>query len=60
MLALNDLKSRVNQLYFGILLIDEQLINNWKVQNSILGNNINRIKQLRDNSVWRTIRISMK
>jgi len=48
--ALNDLKSRVNQLYFGILLIDEQL-KQLDVQNTILGNNVNRIKQLRDNGL---------
>jgi outer membrane protein TolC len=48
--ALNDLKSRVNQLYFGILLVDEQL-KQVEVQNSIFNNNVNRIKQLRDNGL---------
>lgn len=45
---LNDLKSRVNQLYFGILLVDEQL-NQLRIQDSILINNLNRIKLLHDN-----------
>ena len=48
--ALNELKSRVNQLYFGILLIDEQL-KQLEVQNAILNNNVNRIKQLSDNGL---------
>ena len=48
--ALHDLKSRVNQLYFGILLIDEQL-KQLEIQNTILSNNINRIKQLNDNGL---------
>jgi outer membrane protein TolC len=48
--ALHDLRSRVNQLYFGILLIDEQL-KQLEIQNSILGNNVNRIKQLNDNGL---------
>jgi outer membrane protein TolC len=48
--ALNDLKSRVNQLYFGILLIDEQL-KQLEVQDSALNNNIDRIKQLNDNGL---------
>ncbi len=47
---MNDLKSRVNQLYFGILLIDEQL-KQLEIQNTILSNNVNRIKQLRDNGL---------
>jgi outer membrane protein TolC len=45
-----DLHARVNQLYFGILLVDEQLIQ-LEVQNSILNNNVNRIKQLSDNGL---------
>jgi outer membrane protein TolC len=48
--ALNDLKSRVNQLYFGILLIDEQL-KQLDVQDTILKNNVNRIKQLNENGL---------
>jgi outer membrane protein TolC len=48
--ALNDLKSRVNQLYFGMLLIDEQL-KQLDVQDTILKNNNNRIKQLHDNGL---------
>jgi outer membrane protein TolC len=48
--ALHDLKSRVNQLYFGILLVDEQL-KQLEIQNTILSNNIDRIKQLNDNGL---------
>jgi outer membrane protein TolC len=48
--ALYDLKSRLNQLYFGILLIDEQL-KQLDIQNTILGNNVNRIKELKDNGL---------
>ncbi|HEX6227393.1 MAG TPA: TolC family protein [Chryseolinea sp.] len=48
--AIYDLHARVNQLYFGILLVDEQLIQ-LQVQNAMLGNNVNRIKQLSDNGL---------
>jgi outer membrane protein TolC len=48
--TLRDLRSRVNQLYFGILLIDEQL-KQLDVQNTILNNNIDRIKKLNDNGL---------
>ena len=48
--ALHELKSRVNELYFGILLVDEQL-KQLEIQNTILSNNINRIKQLNDNGL---------
>ena len=48
--ALYDLHSMVNQLYFGILLVDEQLAQ-LEVQNIILSNNVNRIKQLNDNGL---------
>jgi outer membrane protein TolC len=48
--AIHDLRSRVNQLYFGILLVDEHL-KQLEVQNAILTNNINRIKQLNDNGL---------
>jgi outer membrane protein TolC len=52
--ALHDLKSRVNQLYFGILLVDEQL-KQLEIQNIILSNNINRLKQLNENGqVYKT------
>src|SRR5215203_3697895 len=47
---LNDLRSRVNQLYFGILLVNEQLVQT-DIQNTILNNNINRVKQLNDNGL---------
>ncbi|HSZ32455.1 MAG TPA: TolC family protein, partial [Puia sp.] len=47
---LNDLKSRVNGLYFGILLIDEQL-KQLEIQDTILNNNVDRIKQLNDNGL---------
>lgn len=45
--ALYELRSRVNQVYFGILLVDEQL-GQLAVQDTILSNNVNRIKQLSD------------
>jgi outer membrane protein TolC len=48
--ALHELKSRVNQLYFGILLVDEQL-KQLEVQNVVLNNNANRIKELIDNGL---------
>ena len=48
--ALYDLHSRVNQLYFGILLVDEQLAQ-LEVQNVILTNNVNSVKQLNDNGL---------
>jgi len=48
--ALHDLKARVNQLYFGILLVDEQL-KQLDIQNATLSNNVNRIKQLSDNGL---------
>ena len=48
--ALYDLKSRVNQLYFGIVLVDEQL-KQLEIQNTILSNNIDRIKQLNENGL---------
>jgi len=48
--ALHDLKSRVNQLYFGILLVDEQL-KQLEIQNTILSNNIDRVKQLNENGL---------
>jgi len=48
--SLNELHSRVNQLYFGILLIDEQL-KQLEVQNTILANNIDRVKKLHENGL---------
>jgi outer membrane protein TolC len=48
--SLNDLRTRVNQLYFGILLTDEQL-KQLEVQDTILGNNVNRVKQLNENGL---------
>jgi len=48
--ALYDLHTRVNQLYFGILLVDEQLAQ-LAVQHTILDNNVNRIKQLNENGL---------
>jgi outer membrane protein TolC len=47
---LHDLRSRVNQLYFGILLVDEQL-EQLQIQDTILSNNIGRIKLLNDNGL---------
>jgi len=47
---INELHSRVNQLYFGILLIDEQL-KLLEIQDTILANNINRVQQLNDNGL---------
>ncbi len=48
--ALYDLRSRVNQVYFGILLVDEQLVQ-LEAQNTILTNNASRILQLSDNGL---------
>jgi len=48
--SLYDLRSRVNQIYFGILLLDEQL-KQLQIQDAIFGNNINRIQQLNDNGL---------
>jgi outer membrane protein TolC len=48
--ALYDLRSRVSQLYFGVLLVDEQL-KQLQIQDTILSNNINRIKLLNDNGL---------
>jgi outer membrane protein TolC len=47
---LYDLRSRINQLYFGILLVDEQL-KQLGTQDTILGNNINRVKDLKNNGL---------
>lgn len=48
--SLHELRSRVNQLYFGILLIDEQ-IKQLDIQKALLGNNLNRVKQLNENGL---------
>ncbi|ANE51941.1 TolC family protein [Flavisolibacter tropicus] len=47
---LHELRSRVNQLYFGILLVDEQL-KQLQIQDTILANNSNRAKQLNENGL---------
>jgi outer membrane protein TolC len=46
--SLRELRSRVNQLYFGILLIDEQL-KQLDVQNGVLTNNIDKVKKMNEN-----------
>lgn len=48
--ALYELRSRVNQVYFGILLVDEQLAQ-LVAQDAILANNARRVQQLTDNGL---------
>lgn len=48
--SLHDLRARVNQLYFGILVIDEQQ-KQLDVQSAVLKNNLNKAKQLLDNGL---------
>lgn len=48
--SLYDLRSRVNQLYFGVLLIDEQL-KQLQIQNSIIANNIDKVRKLHENGL---------
>ena len=48
--SLYDLRSRVNQLYFGVLLIDEQL-KQLQIQNTIIANNIDKVKKLHENGL---------
>lgn len=48
--SLYDLRSRVNQLYFGILLVDEQLLQ-IDQQEKVLSNNANRIRTLNENGL---------
>ncbi|WPO78378.1 TolC family protein [Flavobacterium sp. KACC 22761] len=48
--SLYDLRSRVNQLYFGVLLIEEQL-KQLEIQNTILANNIDKVKKLHENGL---------
>lgn len=48
--ALFDLRSRINQLYFGILMVDEQLIQ-LAQRDTVLNNSVNRIKQMNDNGL---------
>lgn len=47
---LHELRTRVNQLYFGILLVDEQL-KQLQIQDTLLANNLNRVKQLNNNGL---------
>ncbi|WP_294961353.1 TolC family protein [uncultured Flavobacterium sp.] len=48
--SLYDLRSRVNQLYFGVLLIGEQL-KQLQIQNAIIANNIDKVKKLHENGL---------
>jgi outer membrane protein TolC len=48
--AMHELRSRVDQLYFGILMVTEQL-SQLEIQSSILNSNVSRIKQLVDNGL---------
>jgi len=48
--ALHELNARINQLYFGILLMNEQLAQ-LEGHNTILNNNVNRLKQLTENGL---------
>lgn len=48
--ALYELRGRVNQLYLGILLVDAQLAQ-VAAQDTILANNVDRIRQLTDNGL---------
>jgi outer membrane protein TolC len=48
--SLHELRSRVDQLYFGVLLVDEQL-KQLDVQNAILNNNLTQVQQLSDNGL---------
>jgi len=48
--SLYELRSRVNQLYFGILLIDEQL-KQLEIQNKILDHNIDKVKKLNESGL---------
>lgn len=49
-IALHDLRTRINELYFGILLVDEQL-RQLEVQYAVLNNNLGRAKQLSANGL---------
>ena len=48
--SLYSLRSRINQLYFGILLVDEQLAQ-LDQKEKLLKNNSERIKQMNDNGL---------
>ncbi|HKO76469.1 MAG TPA: TolC family protein [Flavobacterium sp.] len=48
--SLYELRSRVNQLYFGILLINEQL-QQLDIQENILNHNIDKVKKLNENGL---------
>jgi outer membrane protein TolC len=48
--VLHSIKERVNQLYFGILLIDEQL-NQLKVSQEIIERNLNAVTLSKDNGL---------
>ncbi|PKB18442.1 TolC family protein [Flavobacterium sp. 5] len=48
--AFNSIKERVNQLYFGILVVDEQL-NQLKILNENLNRNLNSAKLSKDNGL---------
>lgn len=48
--SMYELRSRVNQLYFGILLIDEQ-IKQLDIQNKILGNTLDKVNKMFDNGL---------
>jgi outer membrane protein TolC len=48
--SMREIRSRVNQVYLGVLLVDEQL-KQLEQQNAILDNNIDRIKKLNDNGM---------
>ena len=48
--SLYELRSRVNQIYLGILLVDAQL-EQLAVQDAILKNNVDRIQQLSDSGL---------
>jgi len=54
---LNELRSRVNQLFFGVLLVDEQL-KLLEIQDTILRNNLNRIKLLNENGLAYTTEVN--
>jgi outer membrane protein TolC len=48
--SMREIRSRVNEVYLGVLLVDEQL-KQLGQQNAILDNNINRIQKLNDNGM---------
>ncbi|GAO43134.1 TolC family protein [Flavihumibacter petaseus] len=48
--SLHDIRSRVNQLYFGVLMVDEQL-KQLAIQDSILNNNIRAVQLKSDNGL---------